>query len=578
MVTFEHKQLIERLRRVETPPDDQAALREWIRGRRHLELLQQNTKEDEIIVAALSPSQTCINSFVASADHPDLQGDIPPSMRWSPNPLHYDATPYSWSYGSDGVHPIQYDGGWSHELPAGVRSLVFGRSMEGASERDSLHYEIAQEYTHASGIHWQPDRHAYSRFDHRGDWMDAISISEQSRSDYADLVSFRRADLELHLVAMNAVLVRVYDLTLLRSPVTVEQDYRKHVDRIVRVGPDLRYREMVNEDEFGFVRGVQVIAPTLTPDELEQLVKNGHIADATASAPVDFIVQDWRNKCIAKVSTDPATTTNYFVAGQNALPYETSPASFRPEVISKYKADSEKYTVTEDSISCRGGWSLRSYWVNDAEQVCAYIHDLRQLPHEEQVHWSLFNHEPKSGIPERVIKTDFRAEWLDDEDMTPLGTLIELLQEWAQRRVPWWRWTAEWGPERLTVPRTGSRDEWAAAFLALWKGVVEGFGPSTKFLRRRLDNARVRYEEQDKSIALLEKIVRSGGKLGAEERFNALREINEVRTHGLAHASGGRGKRLAEAASRDHGSYAAHFEDVCSRLVAELKLIEEALG
>ena len=101
MVTFEHKQLINRLAKVEMPPDNQASFRAWIRGRNHLELLQRNAREDEIIVAALSPVQTCINSFVASPDHPDLKGDILALTRWSPNPLHHDATSYTWSWGSD---------------------------------------------------------------------------------------------------------------------------------------------------------------------------------------------------------------------------------------------------------------------------------------------------------------------------------------------------------------------------------------------------------------------------------------------------------------------------------------------
>ena len=578
MVTFEHRQLIERLKQVETPPDEQPAFREWIRGRRHLELLQRNAREDEIIVAALSPRQTCINSFVAHADHPDLLGEMRALTRWSPNPLHHDAARYGWNSGPDGYHAIHHDSSSWYDLPANVDSLVFGRSIEGASEQDSLHYEIAQEYTHASGIHWRPDRRAYSRFDHRGDWMDVISVSEQRKSDYADLVSFRREDLELHLIAMNAVLVRVFDLALLRPPVTIGQDYSNGVARIVDATPSLYYRERVGEDRFGFVRGFQVVAPGLSPAEVEQLVKTGRIADAVESAPVDFVVHDWRNNCIATVSTDPATTTNYFEASENTLPHELSPASFRPEVLSKYKADSEKYTVTEDSITCRGGWSLRNYWVNDAQQVCAYICDLRHLPREEQLHWSTFNEEPKTGIPERVIKTDFRAQWLDDDDMTPLGRLIELLQAWAQRKVPWWRWVDEWGPERLTVPHTESRDEWASAFLALSKGVVEGFDPSIKLLRRRLENADVAYEKGEKSISLLEKAARISERLGANERFDALREINEVRSRGPAHASGRRGREIAEAAIHDHGSYAAHFEDVCSRLVVELKLIEEALS
>ena len=45
----------------------------------------------------------------------------------------------------------------------------------------------------------------------------------------------------------------------------------------------------------------------------------------------------------------------------NSLPHELSPAFFRPEVLSKYKADRDKYTVDEEHrfISCRGAWELK---------------------------------------------------------------------------------------------------------------------------------------------------------------------------------------------------------------------------
>ena len=76
---------------------------------------------------------------------------------------------------------------------------------------------------------------------------------------------------------------------------------------------------------------------------------------------------------------------------------------------------------------------------------------------------------------------------------------------------------------------------------------------------------------------MLEKVARLDGELGAGERFDALREINHVRIHGGAHATAGKGRQLADTALVDHGSYAAHYEDVCARLVGELKSIERAL-
>lgn len=455
-------------------------------------MIEQNAAEDEIIVAALTPT-SCINSFVASADHPDLDGDVQVLRRWSPNPLHHNATSYDWVWGSgdDRVRAEQHDGTWS--LPPDVYPLVFGRSIEGVP--DPTYYEIAQEYTHVAAIHWRPERHAYSRIDHQGNWEDVISVSTRDGTDWFDLVSFQRQSLELHLIAMNAVLVRTFDFTILRDPSSPFYDRSCRAERMVRQGTGLYYREVFIADDFGHFRGVQIVRPRLTRDEVEQLAKKGYIADPSESEPVEFVVYDWRNDRVATVSTDPSTTTNYFVSDQNTLPFHTSPASFRPEVLTKYKADSDKYTVREGSISCRAVWCLRSCWVNDAGQVCSYICDLRDLPYEEQLHWALHNEKPKTTkIPDRVIKTDFAGMWPNEDDLTPAGLLIHQLHLWVRDDVPWWKWAAEDSPEELTVPLTESRKEWLEACLALSNGVVEGFNLAA--IRTRLRKAGSDYKNE----------------------------------------------------------------------------------
>ena len=574
MVRFEHEQLIKRLAKAEEPPNDDESFRAWIRGRAHLEFLQRNAQEDEIIVAALSPAQTCINSFVASADHPDLHGDVVAMERWSPSPFEHGAATYSWSWGPDGVHPVSRDDSPWNDLPPDVRPLVFGRGLDGIPGRDGVHYEIAQEYTHVSDIHWQPKRRAYSRFDHRGDWLDVVSVSERGESYYADIVSFRREDLDLHLIAMNAVLVQVFDFSLRRSDQVPTLDYSDHIDRTVHVNPGVIYREMINEDNFGFIRGVQVVQPKLTSGEIESLVKTGRIPDSKESDPVEFTVHDLRGGGIVDVSTDPKTTTNYFEKHKNTLPYEMSPASFRPEVLSRYNADSEKYTVEEDRIYCRESWYLRRYWVNEAGQVSAYICDLRNLPYEEQVHWSIHNEDPKAGIPDHVFKADFLGQVLDEGDIPPVVSLRELLRRWRQEGVRWWAWKARRSLDHLAAPRTGSRDEWMDECLELSNGVVEGFGLDV--IRARLTELGGEYKSEERSILLLERVLRLCRLVGGEGRVAALWEVNDLRVHGKSHAAGSKGQQISDAALRDHGSYAAHFEDLCTRLVAELKMIEEA--
>lgn len=567
VATYDHRKLVERLTDAERYPEDPVSFREWIRTRVHLGLLEQNAGEDEIIVAALTRT-SCVNSFVASADHPDLDGDVEVLRRWAPNPLRHNASSYVWvSKGAaDEVRAEQRDGTW--DLPPDVYPLVYGRSIEGVP--DPTYYEIAQEYAHVANIHWRPERHAYSRIDHEGDWADVISVSTRDGNDMLDLLSFQRQSLELHLVAMNAVLVRTFDFTICRNTWPYRGD---RTERMVRSGSGLYYREVFIGDDYGHFRGLQVVTPTLTSDEVNQLVTVGHIPDPAESRPVEFVVYDLRNDRVATVSTDCSTTTNYFAADQNTLPFDTSPASFRPEVLTKYKADTDKYTVQEGSISCRSGWILRSCWVNDAGQVCSYICDLRNLPHKEQLHWALHNEEPKTTkIPDLVLKTDFAGMWPNEDDLTPTSLLVLQLQRWAKHGVAWWKWAAEDSPAELTVPRTESRNEWLEACLALSNGVVEGFNLAV--IRARLHEVGGEYKKTERSVLLLERLLLILGLIGNTERVTALWDINELRKVKV-HA-GRRGRQFADSALHQHGSYPAHFENLCTRLVAELKLIELA--
>ena len=88
-----------------------------------------------------------------------------------------------------------------------------------------------------------------------------------------------------------------------------------------------------------------------------------------------FTAVDWKNNVICEISCAPGATSNYFT--RSDLPFEMSPVFFRPEVLLKYKADSDKYRLAGRSISCRGGWSLQTYDINDAGQVHTYLVDRR---------------------------------------------------------------------------------------------------------------------------------------------------------------------------------------------------------
>ena len=575
VVTFEHKQLIERVVRLGECPENEDEFKVWLAASRHVDMLRRNAREqEELIVTALyrtSSSTTIVHSAVVKGDHPGLR-DHEGLLKWSCNPFHQSAATVDTVMQGGDVRfdPAEHD--WGTDSLVGGFPLVYGRTWEGMDEPERQYLEIAQTYAHQLKIHWRSQRSAHCRFDRRGNWEDVVSITEKTPDEDVTLVSFQRDSLDRYLVEHNSVLVQLFDFTLFRPGSSSNWRGSRFVHHDMDRGIVFYQRRAKDQ---AFARGAQIVRPRLSRSDVEQRIENGGRLHLGADEPVKFTVLDLRHGRVATVTTDPATTTDYFSASENSLPFELSPAFFRAAVLSKYKADSEKYTVYEGRISCRGGWGLRSYSINEAGQVTAYICDLRHLPYEEQLHWHLHNEPPKTGLSDRSIATDFLAQW--PETMTPREMLVDTLQRWCDLDIKWWKWRSHHPPNRLVVvPRTESRDEWGQALVALSNSVIEGF--VVKELRQILNTEGPKAPQEWKSIVLLENILRARGVLGEGSKLVALRELNAGRNLSGVHARGSKAKGFVEAAQQKYGTYAKHFEHLCEDLSKELMLVEKELA
>ena len=562
MPSYEHKKLIERIAPLVTVPTNNEQYRAWTTAQPQLALLLENAEEDELIIYASGP-HAFVHAVVIDENRltPLDRDDL---LNWNSYPYSSLAS-YVWGGGRDGVRierncPI--DGTQSLQ---DSRQLVFARELDGMSDNEPPLLEISQEYIHVTSTFWRSEQHAYCRFDEQGDWDHVVSITRREPTYGITLVSFKRQPLEEYLAGSNSVLVRLFDFSVF-NPNTFTQwpdgDERRVID-----DQSFFFRQKVAEGYAGYTRGVQIVRPARPRTDLFSSI-TGHGNSGTVPRYAEFLAQDWRNRDVANISTDPSATTNYFEAGQNSLPFELSPAFFRSEVLLKYKGDTEKYKVGDRDIHCRGAWTLRGYDVNEAGQVHAYICDLRGLPYKEQLYWRSFNEKPKSGISQRAFTTDFEGAWSDLAD--PLQDIRHILWRWFQSNSGWWKPRDETLLERINKPRTTSRDEWAEAFVDLSKLIIEGL--QVKFLRDRLKERNLTFRNEEKSLVLIERLLDPGRKL------DGLRTVQLIRSKNRAHAAGSEAAELANGALREHGTYSAHFEHVCGSVARELQLVEEALS
>jgi hypothetical protein len=323
MVTYAHKQLIGALAGIDKIPDTQPALNTWVRAAGHLDFLQTNATKDERIIYASGP-YSFVHSVAIPAKTLAHEG-IESLLAWSDNPFHGIA-----SYVSGGSRDTMWiERGKYHcgapALEAGV-DLIFARTFEGWSGPDRNYYEVNQEYSHLNGIHWRPEHSAYCRFDDNGDLAELVSITPRRDRDDVALVTFAWPALEEYLGIAEYVLVRMFDFTLLRYDQF--SDWGGGPENVIRRSDDFIYRQKIHGDA-AYTRGVQIIRPR-GAREISEEVSNRWRGGGRNRQYVTFIAQDWRNKVITEISTDPAATTNYFQAQGNELPFEVSPAYFKP--------------------------------------------------------------------------------------------------------------------------------------------------------------------------------------------------------------------------------------------------------
>lgn len=556
MTSFAHKKIAAHILSIDKMPGDAAALRNWVGAEQHLRLLNQNIPPDELIIYCSGPY-----TFVHSVVVPNELLDIFPKeelLQWSCNPFTSYA---SYLSGSEGMWIEIEDGHRGCEALDRGKDLIFGREFEGWSGGGRNYFEVRQEYTHLCGIHWRPEHSAYCKYDGNGDLRHVVSITGREDQDVS-LVTFTWEELQEYLAVSGQSLVRMFDFTLLDHSTFTSWPDGDEV--IAGIGPDLLFRQK-RAYALGYTRGVQIIRSALLPEDAAQKITDGWRGRKNEQH-VEFIAQDFRNRRITKMSTDPVATANYFNAEGNDKPFELSPAFFRPEVLSKYKTDREKYTIGERSISCRSAWYLKGYDVNEAGQVHAYICDLRGLPYSEKLHWLSFNEEPKAGISKRAVINDFEGKFVDF--MHPRQEVISIAQRWSERPVSWWQLRNRELMDRANVPLTSSTDEWATAFMDLSKIVVEGF--QTRAIKEKLLSRDIVFDEKEQSIALLERLLSASN---YPARLEGLRTVQKIRSKVAGHSGGREAQKIAHEAIAEHSSYSEHFSDVCRLVAKELEAI-----
>jgi hypothetical protein len=541
-------------------PRDPAAFDAWIQQLDVAPFLIKDATEEYIILYA-----SFLHIFVHGLlipNHVATPGNVDELQHWRHNP--------SCSLTSISIDEPCHDAGT--DLLADAQQILFRRSFDG-DDSTKAYFELFQPIAHVLDIHFVATRKAWCRLNSHGDLEDIVSIHTwETHHEGLDgtVVLIKREALAEYAGILGLTFLRVFDFTRFRLGDFQGWPERDKVTEVAEA--DRLWGKLVVSTGYGsYFRGVQFI--DVAADKAD-VTKRFWSSGSKAKSYVTFTAFDWKHNRVAEISCNPECLANYFT--KSDLPYEVTPAFFRPEVMLKHKSDRTKYQLDERSISCRGAWHLETFDVNGAGQVHTYLCYLANLPYEEQLHWKQYNEVPKAPLSARAIKTDFDGQFYDEYD--PLPELKHRLRALDTERCGWWVLRDRSALGKVHYPFTSSREEWGDEVLYLDQLLIEGF--EQRWLSNRLVALGGTSDPKHRALKLAEAcLVQLGYELErAHEVMNPFHEVHNLRSIIKGHAWGTNAKMAANEALSKYRTFRAHFTAVCQACDESIAILAAELN
>lgn len=550
-------------------PDEGAS--EWLTGAEDsVSFLKVNAENDELVIYA-SAKSILIHGVLAPT--PKVTPPDGHDLQHGTFPMADDSWTIQRVWGGGQGYRMYLEpplSSWGSKSFEGGEKLIYRRPFVGVQQGPTP-IELSQKLVHSLNLYYVPERNAYCRLDRRGEIEDVIKIIQRESVDVLDgldVVTILRKDLDKFMALSEMSLVLRFDFTRVRWGAFGGWG---EIERYEKNETDLFYHGG-NDGQGSFANGAFVVRPKVTVDELVQAWKDEE--DPTKRQYTMFKIYDRKNNTNVEISCAPEYLSNYFQ--KSDLPWELSPAFFRPEVLLRFKADPERFTLEDRSITCRNAWHLKSFDMNEAGQVHAYIGDLANLPYEEQLYWQSFNEWPQGSISERAYQTDILGEW--DTAYDPLNVLKNTIRKLDKSPPEWWSPRGEALSDATRYPATDSPKEWADEIMALDQLLVEGF--LGKPLRVLAEAAGRKLEPNWGSLKVIQEALVAQGRseTDAKSVVAAMQRLHGLRTEVKGHATTDKRRKAEIDARTKHGSFRSHFTQLAADCDKSLKEVLSAFG
>jgi hypothetical protein len=441
-----------------------------------------------------------------------------------------------------------------------VEPLLWVRSFHGAAPD---YVEVSEEFRLFHNLCWDGKRNVYVAFDESGDPNDVVIIKEHD-------IRIRSKHIKQYLAIREMALLLYFDLqrksVFSTSELALNEDFRI-------VEPELGYRlysgpfDLHPLRSFTCLFGKKVIQgfpkekcgiwPFMAPEEY-----------------ADFLIQRESGGEPILWRSNPHELANDFGANTEA-PHYLTPVFFRREVLNKYYANPERYSVEDGYLRASGQWGLRMD-NNHKDFVVVFLGDLgTDLHYKEQLYWKSFNVEPAEAISDVTFRRNFLGQFTNPSkiDLLFKQELENFNKDWSEA-FGWQLFKPLSDADShalvaLHIPLSETQSEFDGQVLSISKLMIDSLNEA------ELAKAIPKQESMPKGIGKLALFFTERGVADSEKQIQFLRNLWGLRI-GVGHRKGD----AYEAASRhfdlDAQGYIRTFEEVLRRALDLLRFLRSA--
>lgn len=431
----------------------------------------------------------------------------------------------------------------------GVEPLVICRNFHGLKQS---YREVCEEFRLYHNLYHDAANKRYVAHDDGGNEEDIIQYDDWLIKIKTHALLRYAADKQCHLAAFFESF-RYSESTL--AELNLKTDQRRIQSGLILYDFSLDDAEMLLDEKKksrSCIWGKKLISPP-KPTNRERIAKVPY---------QDFIIGQKPDGSPVLHTCDPEQLANYF--GKNpSAPHYLTPVHFRPEVLQKYFGDPEKYSVEDGYLRCGALWGLRLD-NNHEGYLTVFLGDLgRDLTSAERDYWKSFNIPPEGpGVSAVNWKRGFMAEFADPTQ--PCLRFKELFSYFQREH----RYQQAWALfkdladedqhffDALRAPLTRGPAEFDSQVLALTKVIVDSINEEE--IEKRITTL----AEGDKGISKLEKFLLSKGLTGYEPHVQFLKNLQRLRSTGVAHRKGENFKKIAASFGLDKNDRIKVFEAI----------------